>query len=237
MLPRACELFDKAYELSWDHKHGGLIYGYDLDGKWADTDKCVGWGGGGGPSTANTSQPPLSSSSSSLPSPSSSLSSSSTSSPIPNRPNTYRPTGTFGFRPRALPRPPCSSKPLAIGSTKLCTTSSGSTVGHTSSTTSTARGAWGTVPLASTTQRTTSTWPRPPSPDHRWEMVAASSLFRSAQSATPHSTRFRILNRDNSKITNEKSAAGAKCDYVCEARERRRESSSPDPPPPTHSTR
>jgi len=39
MLPRACELFDKAYALSWDKDHGGMVYGYDLNGKWCDTDK------------------------------------------------------------------------------------------------------------------------------------------------------------------------------------------------------
>lgn len=39
MLQRARELFDGAYETSWDHEHGGLIYGFGPDKKWCDDDK------------------------------------------------------------------------------------------------------------------------------------------------------------------------------------------------------
>ena len=38
-LRRARELFDLAIERGWDKEYGGLIYGYDLDGKPSDTDK------------------------------------------------------------------------------------------------------------------------------------------------------------------------------------------------------
>ena len=39
LLERATSLFDKAFETAWDHEYGGLIYGYDPDGNWCDTDK------------------------------------------------------------------------------------------------------------------------------------------------------------------------------------------------------
>ncbi|NGY03257.1 AGE family epimerase/isomerase [Solimonas terrae] len=38
-LERACRLFTTAVELAWDPLHGGLIYGYDPDGKPYDCDK------------------------------------------------------------------------------------------------------------------------------------------------------------------------------------------------------
>ena len=38
-LPRARELFDRAVELSWDERHGGLVYGFDVEGKFYDEDK------------------------------------------------------------------------------------------------------------------------------------------------------------------------------------------------------
>ena len=38
-LDRARELFDRAMEHGWDHTHGGLIYGYDLQGAAYDEDK------------------------------------------------------------------------------------------------------------------------------------------------------------------------------------------------------
>ncbi|GGP24262.1 AGE family epimerase/isomerase [Silvimonas amylolytica] len=38
-LDRARELFDRAMEHGWDHEHGGLVYGYDLEGKLYDGDK------------------------------------------------------------------------------------------------------------------------------------------------------------------------------------------------------
>lgn len=38
-LQRARELFDVAVELAWDRRHGGLIYGYDPDGRPCDSDK------------------------------------------------------------------------------------------------------------------------------------------------------------------------------------------------------
>ncbi|TJZ73549.1 AGE family epimerase/isomerase [Chitiniphilus eburneus] len=39
LLPRAQELFDHAMRDGWDATHGGLIYGYDLEGKPYDEDK------------------------------------------------------------------------------------------------------------------------------------------------------------------------------------------------------
>lgn len=39
MLQRARELFDTAFETSWDHEHGGLVYGFGPDKKWCDDDK------------------------------------------------------------------------------------------------------------------------------------------------------------------------------------------------------
>lgn len=41
-LERARELFDVAVRLAWDEVHGGLIYGYDPDGRPYDEDK-YGW--------------------------------------------------------------------------------------------------------------------------------------------------------------------------------------------------
>src|SRR6185295_16253322 len=38
-VTRARELFDRALELSWDHEHGGMVYGFDPDGKFYDEDK------------------------------------------------------------------------------------------------------------------------------------------------------------------------------------------------------
>ena len=38
-LKRARELFDPAMRFGWDREHGGLIYGYALDGKTYDADK------------------------------------------------------------------------------------------------------------------------------------------------------------------------------------------------------
>ena len=38
-LPRARELFDRALAHGWDADYGGLIYGYDLQGRPYDTDK------------------------------------------------------------------------------------------------------------------------------------------------------------------------------------------------------
>ncbi|MEO9947318.1 AGE family epimerase/isomerase [Paraglaciecola sp.] len=39
LLEKAQELFDLAYEKSWDKEHGGLIYGFAPDGSWCDDDK------------------------------------------------------------------------------------------------------------------------------------------------------------------------------------------------------
>ena len=39
LVERAVALFDSAYELAWDHESGGLIYGFDPEGKWCDDDK------------------------------------------------------------------------------------------------------------------------------------------------------------------------------------------------------
>lgn len=39
LLDQAKSLFDRAYNQSWDHEHGGLIYGFGPDGKWCDDDK------------------------------------------------------------------------------------------------------------------------------------------------------------------------------------------------------
>jgi len=38
-LERAKALFDRAWVASWDAKHGGLVYGFDADGRWCDDDK------------------------------------------------------------------------------------------------------------------------------------------------------------------------------------------------------
>jgi len=39
LLPRARALFDTAYARSWDAEFGGLVYGFDPDGEFYDTDK------------------------------------------------------------------------------------------------------------------------------------------------------------------------------------------------------
>jgi mannose/cellobiose epimerase-like protein (N-acyl-D-glucosamine 2-epimerase family) len=39
LVERAKSLFDRAYEQSWDNKHGGLIYGFDPQGNCCDDDK------------------------------------------------------------------------------------------------------------------------------------------------------------------------------------------------------
>jgi len=39
LVERAKSLFDRAYEIAWDHEHGGLIYGFDPQGKCCDDDK------------------------------------------------------------------------------------------------------------------------------------------------------------------------------------------------------
>ena len=38
-LPRARELFDRAVAMSWDPRHGGLVYGNDIEGRFYDEDK------------------------------------------------------------------------------------------------------------------------------------------------------------------------------------------------------
>jgi mannose/cellobiose epimerase-like protein (N-acyl-D-glucosamine 2-epimerase family) len=39
LLPRATELFDAAWAAGWDDHHGGLVYGFDPEGKVCDGDK------------------------------------------------------------------------------------------------------------------------------------------------------------------------------------------------------
>lgn len=39
LVESAKELFDRAYEMSWDQKHGGLVYGFAPDGTVCDSDK------------------------------------------------------------------------------------------------------------------------------------------------------------------------------------------------------
>lgn len=39
MLQRARELFDGAWERSWDAEHGGLVYGFGPDDQWCDSEK------------------------------------------------------------------------------------------------------------------------------------------------------------------------------------------------------
>lgn len=39
LVERAKSLFDRAYKTAWDHEHGGLIYGFDPEGKCCDDDK------------------------------------------------------------------------------------------------------------------------------------------------------------------------------------------------------
>jgi mannose/cellobiose epimerase-like protein (N-acyl-D-glucosamine 2-epimerase family) len=38
-VTRARELFDRALDLSWDHEHGGMVYGFDIKGDFYDEDK------------------------------------------------------------------------------------------------------------------------------------------------------------------------------------------------------
>jgi len=38
-VQRARALFDRALALSWDHEHGGMVYGFDPDGTFYDEDK------------------------------------------------------------------------------------------------------------------------------------------------------------------------------------------------------
>ena len=38
-LARARSLFDRAWATAWDDAHGGLVYGFDPDGRWCDDDK------------------------------------------------------------------------------------------------------------------------------------------------------------------------------------------------------
>lgn len=39
LLTTAQDLFERALAVSWDEQHGGLIYGFDAQGKWCDDDK------------------------------------------------------------------------------------------------------------------------------------------------------------------------------------------------------
>ncbi|WP_299075331.1 AGE family epimerase/isomerase [uncultured Paraglaciecola sp.] len=39
LVDTAKSLFDRAFEAAWDSEHGGLIYGFDPQGKWCDDDK------------------------------------------------------------------------------------------------------------------------------------------------------------------------------------------------------
>lgn len=39
LVEQAKSLFDRAFEVSWDQQHGGLIYGFSPDGVWCDDDK------------------------------------------------------------------------------------------------------------------------------------------------------------------------------------------------------
>lgn len=39
LVERAVTLFDSAYKVAWDNDFGGLIYGFDPQGKWCDDDK------------------------------------------------------------------------------------------------------------------------------------------------------------------------------------------------------
>lgn len=39
LVESAKTLFDRAMDVAWDNTHGGLIYGFDLDGNWCDDDK------------------------------------------------------------------------------------------------------------------------------------------------------------------------------------------------------
>ncbi len=39
LVVKAQQLFDDTFDKSWDEKHGGLIFGFDLQGNWCDDDK------------------------------------------------------------------------------------------------------------------------------------------------------------------------------------------------------
>lgn len=39
LVDKAKSLFDRAFDQAWDHEHGGLVYGFDPEGKWCDDDK------------------------------------------------------------------------------------------------------------------------------------------------------------------------------------------------------
>ncbi len=39
LVNKAQSLFDRAYDIAWDHKNGGLIYGFDPEGNCCDGDK------------------------------------------------------------------------------------------------------------------------------------------------------------------------------------------------------
>lgn len=39
LAPRACDLFDQALARAWDSQHGGIFYGFGLDGSICDDDK------------------------------------------------------------------------------------------------------------------------------------------------------------------------------------------------------
>ena len=39
LLEKAQQLFDNSFDKSWDKQHGGLVYGFDPEGKWCDDDK------------------------------------------------------------------------------------------------------------------------------------------------------------------------------------------------------
>ncbi|MGB1199927.1 MAG: AGE family epimerase/isomerase [Cognaticolwellia aestuarii] len=39
LVEKAAEFFDRSFALAWDKEHGGLIYGFDPQGNWCDTDK------------------------------------------------------------------------------------------------------------------------------------------------------------------------------------------------------
>ena len=39
LTERAASLFDRAYLQAWDAEHGGLIYGFNPEGRWCDDDK------------------------------------------------------------------------------------------------------------------------------------------------------------------------------------------------------
>jgi mannose/cellobiose epimerase-like protein (N-acyl-D-glucosamine 2-epimerase family) len=39
LVKRAVDLYDRAYDISWDSTYGGLIYGFEPQGKWCDDDK------------------------------------------------------------------------------------------------------------------------------------------------------------------------------------------------------